>query len=198
MPRLLLATTNPGKLREFRRLLSASGWDLVSPTDLGLALDVPEDHDTYEANAVAKAQAWASAASMPALADDSGIEVDALDGRPGVRSARYGGSGLDDAARTALLLEEMASVPEPQRTARYQAVAAIAFDDARHPRTFSGTEEGRIAREPRGCRGFGYDPVFLLPDGRAQAEITDEEKDAISHRGKAMRLAATWLREHRE
>ncbi len=194
--RLLLATTNPGKLREFRRLLDGCGWELLSPADLGLALEVEEHGDTYEDNAVAKARAWAEAAGLPALADDSGIEVDALGGRPGIHSARYGGSGLDDTGRTALLVRELAGVPDDRRTARYQAVVAIAFPNQSSVLSFLGTQEGRIAQAPRGCGGFGYDPVFLLPDGRTQAELSDREKDAISHRGQAMRLAAEWLREH--
>jgi XTP/dITP diphosphohydrolase len=201
MPRLLLATTNPGKLREFRRLLAGCGWDLASPQELGLALDVDEHGATYEENAVLKARAWAEAAGIPALADDSGIEVDALDARPGLHSARYGGPGLDDAARTDLLLRELEGIPDDRRTARYQAVVAIAFPtepSVLGTRTFSGTQEGRIGDTPRGCGGFGYDPVFLLEDGRTQAELTDAEKDAISHRGQAMRLAAEWLKEHKE
>jgi XTP/dITP diphosphohydrolase len=201
MPRLLLATTNPGKLREFGRLLAGCGWDLASPRELGLALDVDEHGATYEENAVLKARAWAEAAGIPALADDSGIEVDALDARPGLHSARYGGPGLDDAARTDLLLRELEGIPDDRRTARYQAVVAIAFPtepSVLGTRTFSGTQEGRIGDTPGGCGGFGYDPVFLLEDGRTQAELTDAEKDAISHRGQAMRLAAEWLKEHKE
>ncbi|MGH2608735.1 MAG: non-canonical purine NTP pyrophosphatase, partial [Tepidiformaceae bacterium] len=197
--RLLLATTNPGKLREFRRLLDGCGWELVSPSDLDLAIEVAEEGDRYEVNALAKATAWAEAAGLTALADDSGIEVDALGGRPGVHSARYGGAGLDDAGRTLLLLRELATVPDDRRTARYRAVVAIAVppqSPVLSPQPFSGTQEGRIAHAPRGCGGFGYDPVFLLADGRTQAEISDGEKDAISHRGQAMRLAAVWLREH--
>jgi XTP/dITP diphosphohydrolase len=199
MPRLLLATTNPGKLREFRRLLDGCGWELAAPVDIGLVLDVNEDGSTYEENAVLKARAWAEAAGMPALADDSGIEVDALDGRPGLHSARYGGPGLDDAGRTALLLRELTGIPDARRTARYQAVVAIALptqSSGLSPHAFSGTQEGRIGQVPRGCGGFGYDPVFLLPDGRTQAELSDAEKDAISHRGQALRLAAAWLKEH--
>ncbi len=201
MPRLLLATTNPGKLREFRRLLTGCGWDLASPQELGLDLDVEEHGATYEENAILKARAWSEAAGIPALADDSGIEVDALDGRPGLHSARYGGPGHDDASRTARLLRELQGVPDEQRTARYRAVVAIAFppqSSVLSPEPFSGTQEGRIGHAPRGCGGFGYDPVFLLEDGRTQAELTDPEKDAISHRGQAMRLAAEWLKEHSE
>ncbi|HEU4598332.1 MAG TPA: RdgB/HAM1 family non-canonical purine NTP pyrophosphatase [Solirubrobacterales bacterium] len=197
MRRLLLATTNPGKLREFRRLLDGSGFELVSPADLGLSLDVPEHGTTYAENAATKARAYAEASGLPALADDSGIEVDALGGRPGVQSARYGGNGLNDEGRTALLLRELEGVPDQRRSARYQAAVAVAFpgSDGEQPALFLGTQEGRIGREPRGTGGFGYDPVFLVGDGRTQAELSDAEKDAISHRGKAMRAAAAWLRE---
>lgn len=201
MRRLLLATTNPGKLRELRRLLDGCGWELVTPAELGLALDIEETSDDYQANAIMKARAWAEAAGMPALADDSGIEVDALGGRPGVQSARYGGPALDDAGRVALLLRELDGVPDARRTARYRAVVAIAFPaqpSALSPPAFSGTQEGRIAQAPRGCRGFGYDPVFLLANGLTQAEMEDGQKDAISHRGQAVHLAARWLREHAE
>ena len=197
MRRLLLATTNPGKLREFRRLLDGTGFELVSPADVGLSLDVPEHGTTYAENAATKARAYAEASGLPALADDSGIEVDALGGRPGVQSARYGGNGLNDEGRTALLLRELEGVPDQRRSARYQAAVAVAFPDSdgEQPALFLGTQEGRIGREPRGTGGFGYDPVFLVGDGRTQAELSDAEKDAISHRGKAMRAAAAWLRE---
>ncbi len=205
MRRLLLATTNPGKLREFRRLLDGCGWKLVSPGELGLSLDVTEDGATYAENARIKAEAWAEAAGLPALADDSGIEVDALDGRPGLHSARYGGPGLDDAGRTALLLDELAGVPDERRTARYQAVIAIALGAQSSvvsprrfagPHSFAGTQEGRVAHAPAGCGGFGYDPVFLLADGRTQAQLNDDEKDEISHRGQGLRFAVEWLREN--
>jgi len=191
--RLLLATSNPGKLREFRRLLSGLPLEVVSPAELGLALEVPEEAETYAANAATKALAYAGAGQCLALADDSGIEVDALDGRPGVRSARYGGPRLDDSGRTALLLRELEGVPPERRTARYRAVVAVA--GCGEPALFEGTVEGVIGTEPRGVNGFGYDPVFVLPDGRTAAELDAEEKDAISHRGQAVRAAAAWLRE---
>lgn len=193
--RIVLATNNPGKVREFRRLIEPAGWAVVTPRELGIAFDVEEDGASYAENAVKKAQACADAAGALALADDSGIEVDALGGGPGMYSARFGGPGLDDAGRTALLLERLAGVPAEQRTARYRAVVALAWPQAagRPAVTFEGVEEGRIGFAPRGGRGFGYDPVFELPDGRTQAELTDEEKDAISHRGIAVRAALAWL-----
>ena len=190
--RLLLATTNPGKVREFRRLLAHLPLGIVTPHELGIALDVEEDGDAYAANASKKALAYAAAGGCAALADDSGIEVDALGGRPGVRSARYGGAGLDDAGRNALLLKELAGVPGPERGARYQAVVAVAWPDGRCE-LFHGTFEGHIGFVERGERGFGYDPLFVTGDGRTSAELSDSEKDAVSHRGQAVRAAAQFL-----
>ena len=185
--RLLIATNNAHKITEFRRLLSAAPFELVTPADLGLALDVTEDGDTFRANASLKAHAFAAASGLPSLADDSGIEVDALDGRPGLLSARYGGPGLDDDGRLHLLLREVASVHEAERTCRYRAVLVLA-DPSGGERMAEGVCEGRVAREPAGANGFGYDPVFIVPEyGRAMAELTPAEKDAISHRGRAVR-----------
>jgi XTP/dITP diphosphohydrolase len=192
--RLLLATNNPGKFIELRRLLSGCGFESVSPGDLGLALEVEESGDTYEANAAAKARAFALASGLWALGDDSGIEIDALGGRPGVRSARYGGPGLDDAGRRSRLLEEMASVPDGQRTARFRAVLALC-SPAGLVHTFEGVQEGCIARAARGSGGFGYDPLFLVDGRRTAAELPPELKDHVSHRGQAARLAAAFLRE---
>lgn len=191
--RLLLATSNPGKVREFQRLLAKAPVEVVTPAEAGLSLDVVEDGETYAANAAKKAAAYARAGDCLALADDSGIEVDALGGRPGVFSARYGGEGLDDEGRNDLLLRELDIFPDEARTARYQAVVAVAWPDGQ-VELFCGTFEGRISRERRGTRGFGYDPLFVTADGRTAAELSDAEKDAISHRGIAMRLAAEYLR----
>ena len=196
MTRLLLATNNPGKVREFKRLLAGSRFDVLTPRDAGIELDVEETGSTYEANALLKARAFAEAGRCLALADDSGIEVDALGGGPGMRSARYGGPALDDDGRTALLLEEMDGIAEPGRSARYRAVVALAWPNGTgelKTATFEGVEEGAIATSPRGEGGFGYDPVFLVGDGRTQAELGDEEKDAISHRGQAVRAAKEFL-----
>ncbi len=192
--RILLATNNPGKVREFRRLLEPFGFVAVTPAEAGIAVEVEESGESYEENAILKARAFAAASGMTALADDSGIEVDALGGGPGMYSARYGGEGLDDRGRVELLLKELREVPAEQRTARYRAVVAVAFGDCEAPPvTFEGVQEGRIGFAPRGERGFGYDPVFLLPDGRTQAEATDEEKDEISHRAQAVKAAARYL-----
>lgn len=194
--RLLLATNNPGKVREFRRLLAGAPFVVETPAEAGIALEVAETGSSYAENAALKARAFASASGRLALADDSGIEVDALDGAPGMYSARFGGDGLDDAGRTALLLEKLAGVPMERRGARYRAVVAVADPDG-SVELFEGVQEGRIGFAPRGERGFGYDPVFIIEDGRVQAEIDDAEKDRISHRGQAVRAALAWLLEHR-
>jgi XTP/dITP diphosphohydrolase len=192
--RLLLATANPGKLREFRRLLDGCGFELIDPSQAGLVLDVEEDGETYEENASLKAVAFAESARCLALADDSGLEVDALGGQPGLHSARYGGPGLDDAQRCQRLLDELRGVAPDQRTARYRAVVAVATPEG-EVRLFEGVQEGRIARTRRGDLGFGYDPVFETADGRTAAELSATEKDAISHRGQALRAAAAYLAE---
>jgi XTP/dITP diphosphohydrolase len=200
-PTLLLATNNPGKVRELRDLLAPAGWTLVTPRERGIApVDVAEGGRSYLENAVAKAVAFAAASGLPALADDSGLEVDALEGRPGVLSARYGGPAVaTDAARCALLLRELAGVPPARRTARFRAVVALALPGGRVVAR-EGTLEGRIALAPRGASGFGYDPVFellLLPSppgrgagGEGSARTLAElgaEKQAISHRALAVR-----------
>jgi XTP/dITP diphosphohydrolase len=187
---LLLATANRGKQREFGRLLAGIPGRLVFPQDIGVELDVPEPHDTYAANAAAKAEAYARASGLPSLADDSGIEVEALDWGPGVRTARFGGPAVDD--RVALLLDAVDGAD--RRAARMVCVLALATpssDPAATPRIeiFGGTMDGRLATERRGTGGFGYDPVFLLPSGSTTAELPDEEKDRISHRGRAVAAA---------
>ena len=192
---LLIATNNPGKAAEFRTLLAGSGWTVLTPADLGLdPIEVIETARSYLDNAVAKAVRHAAASGLPSLADDSGLEVDALDGRPGVLSARYGGpQTADAAARNARLLAELAGVPRARRGARFRAVLALAI-----PRgaTFvrEGVVEGRIAEAPSGDAGFGYDPLFELPDGRTMAQL-DDEKHTISHRGRAAREIIAVLKE---
>lgn len=193
MPKLLIATNNAGKVTEFRKLLDGSGWTLVTPQEVGIQLDLDETGQTYLENATMKAVAFAKASGLTALADDSGLEVDALDGRPGILSARYAGPDLTDVERAGELLKELAGVPDEERTARFRCVIAIARNED-NVRSVEGTVEGRIAREPRGENGFGYDPVFLLPDrGLTAAELTADEKHAVSHRGVATRKARILL-----
>ena len=184
---LLIATNNAHKAAEFRRLLAGADADLVTPAEAGVALDVPETGATFAENARIKARAFRSASGLPSLADDSGIAVDALGGRPGVHSARYGGDALDDAGRVRLLLSEMDGVPEEERACRFHVVLAFASPDGSEE-TAEGVCEGRLALQPSGANGFGYDPVFFLPEfGRTMAELAPEEKDAVSHRGRAAR-----------
>lgn len=203
----MLATGNAGKVREIRALLAGTGWDCLTPAEAGLGrMDVIEGGSSYLENALRKAVAYARASGLPALADDSGIEVDALDGRPGVLSARFGGASMrTDAERTALLLRAIDGVPRALRTARFRAVVALALPGDRTI-VREATLDGRIAEAPRGASGFGYDPVFELPDGRTVAELGDgpDGKQAISHRAQAVRamifvleqLGLEALREH--
>jgi XTP/dITP diphosphohydrolase len=188
--RLLVATTNVGKQREFARLLAGLPAELVTPDDVGLALDVEEPHDTYAENAAVKARAYAEASGLLALADDSGIEVAALGWGPGVRSARWGGGHGADR-----VLEALAGVED--RRARMRCVVAIGIpgDEGVSVETFEGTIEGTVAPERRGAGGFGYDPIFLTADGSTTAELPDAEKDRISHRGRAVAAARDRLRD---
>lgn len=183
-PRLLFATTNKGKLRELRELVG-DAVEVVSLADLPPVPEPVEDADTFEGNAVKKARAYADATGLPALADDSGLCVDALGGRPGVHSARYAPG--DDKARYQKLLAELTGVPDEKRTASFQCALALVKPGG-EARVEVGRCEGRIGHAPGGTHGFGYDPVFILPDrGRTMAELTAEEKSAISHRGAAFR-----------
>jgi XTP/dITP diphosphohydrolase len=183
--RLLLATHNPGKRREWIALLEALDVELVSPVDLGLDIEVEEVGETYTENALLKARTLSNASALPTLADDSGLEVDALEGAPGVRSARFR-LGTDE-VRYRALLKAMASVPEEARGARFRCIAALIIPDGR-AFTAEGVCEGRIGFAPRGAKGFGYDPVFYLPErGCTMAELSQEEKNRISHRARAAR-----------
>lgn len=188
-PRLLLATNNAGKVREYRDILGDLPLTLTTPADLGLDLSVEETGQTYTENALLKAKAYAKASGLLTLADDSGLEVDALDGAPGIRSARYDGRGGGDADRYRLLLDQLDGVPGRERGARFRCVIAIATPDGKCF-TSEGVCPGVIGTAPRGASGFGYDPVFVLPElGRTMAELSGEEKNRLSHRGRAGRKA---------
>ena len=194
-PTLLIATNNAHKVVEFRRLLGGTGFALVTPAETSLDLDVEEKGSTFEENARLKARAFCAASGLPSLADDSGIEVDALDGRPGVRSARYGGDGLDDDGRVWLLLAELANVPQSRRGCRYGVTLVLARPDGSEELA-EGTCGGSVSFEPVGSNGFGYDPVVYIPRfGRTVAQLSAAEKDAISHRGQAARRMAELMRE---
>jgi XTP/dITP diphosphohydrolase len=194
LSRLLLATSNVGKVREMRDLLDPLGIEILTPSDLKLRLQVEETGATCAENAALKAEAFSAASGLAAVADDSGLVVDALGGGPGVYSARFGGLGLGDADRVLRLLEAMRDVPSHQRTARF--VSAIALSrPGMSTILFEGTVEGTVALEPRGSRGFGYDPVFLYPAAaQTFAEMGPDEKAEVSHRGKAMRKLVAHLR----
>ena len=192
--RIAIATQNPHKLRELARI--CRDWPvewLTVRNHPGPWPDVEEPHDTYLENALEKARAVSAALGVPAVADDSGIEVDGLDGAPGPRSARYAGEDATDQENLEALLVAVARLFPEQRTARYRCVAAIAWPDGREIHA-EGVCEGILTGDPRGSGGFGYDPAFV-PQGqtRTMAELSDREKDGISHRGKAFRALAGLL-----
>ena len=183
--RFVLATHNPGKLREMGEILKDFGIEVVSPRDLGITVDVEETGTTFAENAMLKAKAICKEANLPAIADDSGLCVDALNGAPGVYSARYGGEGLDDKGRYMLLLSSLRGAPT--RAAHFACAVACAFPNG-DTLTADGRCDGSIAYAPLGEGGFGYDPVFLLPGtGKTFGQLTQEEKSAVSHRGRALK-----------
>jgi len=188
---VVLATRNAAKLRELARILGEQV-PLAGLDAFPGAPDVPETGATFEENALLKARAIAQYTGLPAVADDSGLCVDALNGMPGVLSARWAGGHVDDKANLDLVLAQIAAVPDPRRGARFVCAAALA-DGAREV-VVTGTVAGRLIRERRGSGGFGYDPIFL-PDGfeETTAEMTPEAKDAISHRGRAFRALAPFI-----
>jgi XTP/dITP diphosphohydrolase len=195
--KVLLATGNRKKAAEIVAILREGEGPVTEFASLANFPDLPEvveDGDTFLANARKKAHPAAKETGLPTLGEDSGLEVDALGGAPGIYSARYAGEDAADGDNSRKLLEEMRDVPAGKRGARYRCVAVLAWPDGREV-TADGSCEGEIAREPRGDGGFGYDPVFLLGDGRMMAELTPEEKDAISHRGRALRKLRTLLEE---
>ena len=180
----VLATHNPGKLKEMGAILARFGVEVVSPKDLGLTVDVEETGTTFAENAMLKAKAICAAAHLPAIADDSGLCVDALNGGPGVYSARYGGEGLDDRGRYMLLLNNMRG--QTTRAAHFACALACAFPNG-DTLTAEGRCDGTIAFAPMGEGGFGYDPVFFVPEkAKTFGQLTAEEKSAISHRGRAL------------
>ncbi|MFQ5420579.1 MAG: XTP/dITP diphosphatase [Anaerolineae bacterium] len=193
--KLLVATHNQGKVAEFAEMLADLQIEWLSLDDVGVTADVEETGSTFRQNAVMKAAWYAQETGLLTLADDSGLEVDALDGEPGVYTARYGGPGLSHADRYRLLLENMAGVPESERTARFRCVIALVGGDGRLRHTTDGVCEGHIALAPAGDGGFGYDPVFYLPErGQTMAQVSSAIKHQISHRGRAMQAMEPFLR----
>ena len=192
--KLVLASQNQKKLREMQEILSHLGIEVVMQSELGVQIDVEETGTTFLENAWLKARAVQKATGLSAIADDSGLVVDALDGAPGIYSARYGGPGLDDTGRYRLLLHQMEG--KENRSCRFVCAIACCLEDGTEIEA-EGTCEGVVGTEPRGEGGFGYDPVFYLPQlGRSIAELTAEEKHAISHRGSALRQFAAKMEVH--
>jgi len=188
MKELVVATGNKGKLREFAELLKGVVDTILSPADFPGFPEVEEDGDTFEANALKKARSAALFTGRPVLADDSGLAVDVLGGRPGVYSARFAGEGAGDSDNNALLLKELSGVPAEGRTAAFHCVIALCQPDG-SCQTFDGSLPGVILEAPRGEGGFGYDPLFLVPEyGQTFSELPLEVKNAISHRGRAMQM----------
>lgn len=183
---LLAATSNRGKLAELRAILDGLGLEVLSPSDLGVSVEVEEDGETFAANALKKARAYHAATGLPVVADDSGLAVDALGGLPGVRTARYAGEGASDEENYRKLLRELENVSAPERGAAFVcAIALVTGEGEEH--LSEGRLQGRITFEPRGAGGFGYDPVFELPGtGLTLAETGAGEKNLISHRAAAL------------
>lgn len=192
--KVVLATRNQGKVKEFNRLFADLGWEGISLAEFEGVPEVVEDGETFEANALKKAMTISTYLNLPALGDDSGLEVDALDGRPGVYSARYAGEDATDEQNWRKLLTEIESVPMEQRTARFRCTLAFVVP-GEEPILSSGACEGLIAREPKGTNGFGYDPVFYIPElDKRMAELLPDEKNQLSHRARAMQQLLQALR----
>jgi XTP/dITP diphosphohydrolase len=195
MPKLLLATSNSGKIREYRFLLDGLGYKITTLAEEGIAKVVTESGNSYEKNARLKAITYAKLSQLTALADDSGLEVDALNGEPGVKSARFAGEAATDAERVSFLLAKLNGVPKEQRTARFKCVIVIATPQGQSKVCY-GECRGMIALEAKGENGFGYDPIFFLPElGKTMAELLLEMKNKISHRAQASQKARQVLQQ---
>lgn len=195
MRKLIFATGNMNKLREIKAILADMDVEVLSMKEAGIDIDIVEDGKTFEENALIKARAVSKAAGELALADDSGLEVDALNKEPGIYSARYMGEDTSYDIKNMNIIERLEGVPDEKRTARFVCAMAAVFPDGTE-QTFVKTMEGRIGYKIAGENGFGYDPIFFLPEyGKTSAEISPEEKNAISHRGKALRAMEEYLKE---
>ncbi|MFC4355983.1 XTP/dITP diphosphatase [Chryseomicrobium palamuruense] len=187
MKELIIATKNQGKAKDFESIFGPLGYTVKTLNDVASHIDVEETSSTFEGNAILKAEALAKELHTFVIADDSGLEVDALDGEPGIYSARYAGEAKDDNANMDLLLQNLEGIEDEKRTARFVCAIAVAAP-GKETETYRGTCEGRIAFERKGAYGFGYDPIFWVPElGKMMAELKPEEKAAISHRGQAIR-----------
>ena len=197
MRRIVFATGNAGKMKEIKEILSDMDAEMVSMKDAGIAVDIEENGKTFEENAVIKAKAVAALTEDAVLADDSGLEVDYLNGEPGVYSARYMGEDTSYIIKNQAILDRLAGVPKEQRTARFVCAIAAALPDGNVLVTRE-TIEGYIGEKPAGSNGFGYDPIFYVDEfGCSTAELTEEQKNRISHRGKALRAMKEKLRQYR-
>lgn len=197
MKDIIIATKNQGKAKDFESIFGPLGYTVKTLNDVASHMDVEETGTTFEANAILKAEALANELNTFVIADDSGLEVDALNGEPGIYSARYAGEAKDDNANMDLLLEKLTGVEDEKRTARFVCAIAVAAP-GQETKTYRGTCEGRIAHERQGEYGFGYDPIFWVPQlGKMMAELKPEEKAAISHRGEAIRqVRESWNTEN--
>ena len=188
MKKLIFATGNEGKMKEIRMILGDLDYEILSMKEAGIDVDIVEDCKTFEENAIIKATAISKIANCVVLADDSGLEVDAMDKMPGIYSARYLGEDTPYSVKNQTIIDNLAGLPDEKRTARFVCVIAAAFPDGRVV-TKRGTIEGIIGYEERGENGFGYDPIFFVPEyGKTTAELSPEEKNKISHRGKALEM----------
>ncbi len=195
MPKFLLATSNQGKIREYRLLLDGLGYEITTLAEERITKVVTESGNSYEQNARLKAVTYAKSSQLLTLADDSGLEVDALNGEPGIKSARFAGKAATDADRVASLLARLEGVPWERRTARFKCLIAIATPEGQY-QTCCGECPGIIALEPKGRNGFGYDPVFFLPEkGKTMAELSLQTKNQISHRARASEKARQILQQ---
>ena len=193
--RIVFATGNVGKMREIRMIMEDMGMEILSMKEIGINPDIVEDGTTFTENAIIKAKAVAALTDAIVLADDSGLEIDALNKEPGIYSARYMGEDTSYRIKNANLIERLEGVPDEKRTARFVCAIAAVLPDGELLTTL-GTVEGRIGYEEKGANGFGYDPIFFLPEfGCTSAELTDEQKNEISHRGKALRAMKELLQE---
>lgn len=193
MKEAIIATHNPGKVKEFKEILEPKGYDVKSLAEIGFTEEIEETGHTFEENAILKAEAVAKAVNKMVIADDSGLSIDNLGGRPGVYSARYAGEQKDDEANINKVLSELKGFEKEQRTARFRCALAVSIP-GEETKTVEGHVEGYIAEEPRGQYGFGYDPIFIVKDkDKTMAELTSDEKNKISHRADALKKLSKLL-----
>ncbi|MBE1865697.1 XTP/dITP diphosphatase [Bacillus subtilis] len=193
MKEAIIATHNPGKVKEFKEILEPRGYDVKSLAEIGFTEEIEETGHAFEENAILKAEAVAKAVNKMVIADDSGLSIDNLGGRPGVYSARYAGEQKDDQANIEKVLSELKGIEKEQRTARFRCALAVSIP-GEETKTVEGHVEGYIAEEPRGEYGFGYDPIFIVKDkDKTMAELTSDEKNKISHRADALKKLSKLL-----